>query len=303
MPDVAEDRHTKLAAHRVDAELRATAALTDRPRLLAWYQPLVPVAQRYAVLREQQAAQLTLAWPALRRCAHHLGQHLVHAGVIAEPDEVFFCTRTELDAALAGQVRSLAPTVANRRDVWQRQRRLAAPLTLGRAPRLIGDVIDRAVRQARGPVDSQGLLVGHPASAGQATGPVRILTDPHDSAAFADGEVLVTAATTPAWTPLFARAAAVVTDGGTLAAHASLVAREYGIPAVVGTGDATRPLPQGPCAGCGATARPAGRRQRDHRHGHRARSDVTPTGQSGPTGDGRRDRLPTGRLPDTAARR
>ncbi len=49
-------------------------------------------------------------------------------------------------------------------------------------------------------------------------------------------------ATTPAWTPLFARAVAVVTDGGTLAAHASLVAREYGIPAVVGTGDATSRL-------------------------------------------------------------
>src|SRR4029453_18482171 len=106
-------------------------------------------------------------------------------------------------------------------------------------------VIDRAVRQARGPVDTEGRLVGHPASAGQATGPVRILTDPHDVAAFADGDVLVAHATTLAWTPLFARAAAVVTDGGTLAAHASLVAREYGIPAVVGTGTAPPPLRPG----------------------------------------------------------
>ena len=63
---------------------------------------------------------------------------------------------------------------------------------------------------------------------------------PQDFAAFRDGDVLVAKATAPAWTPLFARAAAVVTDGGTLAAHASLVAREYGIPAVVGTGDATQ---------------------------------------------------------------
>ena len=68
---------------------------------------------------------------------------------------------------------------------------------------------------------------------------------PDDFAAFADGDVLVAKATAPAWTPLFARAAAVVTDGGTLAAHASLVAREYGIPAVVGTGDATRRLHTG----------------------------------------------------------
>jgi pyruvate,water dikinase len=68
---------------------------------------------------------------------------------------------------------------------------------------------------------------------------------PTDFAAFADGDVLVAKAAAPAWTPLFARAAAVVTDGGTLAAHASLVAREYGIPAVVGTGDATQRLYDG----------------------------------------------------------
>jgi rifampicin phosphotransferase len=57
--------------------------------------------------------------------------------------------------------------------------------------------------------------------------------------------VLVAKATAPAWTPLFARAAAVVTDGGTLAAYASLVAREFGIPAVVGTSDATSRLHTG----------------------------------------------------------
>ena len=60
-----------------------------------------------------------------------------------------------------------------------------------------------------------------------------------DFAAFSDGDVLVAKNTAPAWTPLFARAAAVATDSGTLAAHASLIAREYGIPAVVGTGDIT----------------------------------------------------------------
>ncbi|MDF2049055.1 PEP-utilizing enzyme [Arthrobacter sp. Cr_A7] len=59
------------------------------------------------------------------------------------------------------------------------------------------------------------------------------------------GEVLVARVTAPAWTPLFTDAAAVVTDGGNLAAHASLIAREYGIPAVVGTGNATHVLRTG----------------------------------------------------------
>ncbi len=87
--------------------------------------------------------------------------------------------------------------------------------------------------------DGPGLIHGMPSSPGRATGPVRVVRGPDDFARFQAGEVLVAQVTTPAWTPLFNRAAAVVTDGGTLAAHASLVAREYGIPAVVATGDAT----------------------------------------------------------------
>lgn len=80
---------------------------------------------------------------------------------------------------------------------------------------------------------------GEPASPGRATGPVRVVHGAEDFERFRKGEVLVAQATAPAWTPLFSRAVAVVTDGGSLAAHASLVAREFGIPAVVATGDAT----------------------------------------------------------------
>jgi len=244
-PIAAGDRHTELAAQRAAAEQRCAAALADRPGLLLRYQHLVEVTQRYAVIREQQARELTLAWPILRSGVRRLGEHLTAVSVLAAADDVFFCTRTELDAALAGHPSSLAHPVARRRRTWERQRQLPAPLALGRPPRLVGDVIERMVRQARGPVDPHAVVVGHPASAGRATGRVRILTGPQDFATLAAGEVLVAPVTTPAWTPLFARAAAVVTDGGTLAAHASLVAREYGIPAVVGTGDATRRLHTG----------------------------------------------------------
>jgi rifampicin phosphotransferase len=74
---------------------------------------------------------------------------------------------------------------------------------------------------------------------------VRVIRGPEDFERFQPGEVLVAQVTAPAWTPLFGRAAAVVTDGGSLAAHASLVAREYGIAAVVATGDATARLRDG----------------------------------------------------------
>ncbi len=243
--DAVARRRVDLADQRIDAERRCRQALADRSRLLAEFDRLLRINQRYAVIREEQAQEFTLAWPVLRTCARRLGEHLAGIGAVDMPDDVHFCTRDELTAALAGNGSRIVE-FGERRSLWQHQRRLTAPLTLGRPMRLIGDVIDRAVQVARGTSQiPEGALVGQPASAGRATGPVHVVHGPDDFAGFADGNVLVAKATAPAWTPLFARAAAVVTDGGTLAAHASLVAREYGIPAVVGTGDATRRLHTG----------------------------------------------------------
>jgi pyruvate,water dikinase len=72
-----------------------------------------------------------------------------------------------------------------------------------------------------------------------------VLNGPEDFALMHTGDVLVAAITTPAWTPLFARAAAVVTDVGGPLSHGSIVAREYGIPAVLGTGAATKRIRSG----------------------------------------------------------
>jgi pyruvate,water dikinase len=240
-PPPSEDRHRELAARRETLTAQCLAVLGDRPQLQARFQALLEVAQRYAVLREQQARQLTLGWPLLRRCALRLGQTLHADGVIGRAEDVFFLTRAELDTHAP-----LQELVHRRRAAWERQRRLLAPLTIGRPPRLIQRELLAAVDAVRttGPAP-QGAIVGQPASPGRATGPVRIVNGPGDFDRFQPGEVLVARATAPAWTPLFARAAAVVTDGGTLAAHASLVAREYGIPAVVATGDATTRLVDG----------------------------------------------------------
>jgi pyruvate,water dikinase len=84
-----------------------------------------------------------------------------------------------------------------------------------------------------------------PASPGRATGPVRIVRGPAEFDRLLPGEILVAPTTSPAWTPLFTRAAAVVTDGGSVTAHASLVAREYGLPAVVAAEGATERLRDG----------------------------------------------------------
>jgi len=88
-------------------------------------------------------------------------------------------------------------------------------------------------------------VAGIAASPGRATGPVRVIRFVEEFDRLRSGEILVAPMTNPAWTPLFALAAAVVTDTSSLMAHASLVAREYGIPAVVGTGDRTARLRDG----------------------------------------------------------
>jgi phosphohistidine swiveling domain-containing protein len=240
-PPQPTDRHHQLAAHREALTAQCLAALSNRPRLQARFQALLQVAQRYAVLREHQARQLTVGWPLLRRCALRLGQTLRAHGAIDQAEDVFFLTHAELDTHAP-----LQDVVDRRRTVWERQRRLLAPLTIGRPPRLLAKELLAVVDAVRtsGPAP-QGAIVGQPASPGRATGPIRIIHGPGDFDRFQPGEVLVARATAPAWTPLFARAVAVVTDGGTLAAHASLVAREYGIPAVVATGDATTRLADG----------------------------------------------------------
>ena len=233
---------TELVARRDQGEAACRDALAGT-RWLLTFDRLLEVARRYARTREEQAAALTLGWPLLRACADQLAIPLVDGGHLDAPGDMHFLTH----AQLRHPSKDSATVAVSRRADWDRRRRLPAPLTLGTATRFIGDPLEHAVEQARAgrqtvPADA---IVGQPASAGRASGPVRLITDPDQFDTFQPGEILLARATAPAWTPLFARAAAVVTDGGAITAHASIVAREYGIPAVVGTGDATHRLVTG----------------------------------------------------------
>jgi phosphoenolpyruvate synthase/pyruvate phosphate dikinase len=96
-----------------------------------------------------------------------------------------------------------------------------------------------------GDKDSGALVSGTPASGGTATGPVCVIREPSEFAKLSSGDILVCPYTNPAWTPLIQRAAAVVVDSGAIGSHAAIVAREYGIPAVMGTGEGTTVLKDG----------------------------------------------------------
>jgi pyruvate,water dikinase len=155
-------------------------------------------------------------------------------------DDVFWLHRAEI---LADPPVPRAGVVAQRRALWRGQRRVVPPQVLPR-----GSWWERAFARwlpAASEEQTGAVLRGVGASTGQVTATARVLGGPADFARLQPGDVLVASITTPAWTSLFAMAAAVVTDVGGPLSHSSIVAREYGIPAVLGTNVATRRIPDG----------------------------------------------------------
>lgn len=242
-----------LTADRRAAEAACRAALAERPKLLARFDEVLAIAQRWIPVREEMADTFTLAWPTLREATLRIGSQLVELSCIDRPDDVFFLERDEIEAALAGARTALGAQVAERRARRESQRTLSPPLAIGKPSgpfRQMAAVSER-YRAAPAPVADTDpdhhpragadrvSVLGLPTAPGIASGPARIVRDLDDFDKVQPGDVLVAPVTAPAWTPLFTLAAAVVTDGGSVFAHASVVAREYGIPAVVAAEHAT----------------------------------------------------------------
>lgn len=237
--------HAQLVESRHAAEQAAFAALASSPRRLRAFRRVLADAQHLVPVREEQVGELTLAWPVMRRAVLRIGEALVSGGVIAEPDDVFFLDRREALSELDGASTATTVDVAARRATHQDQARLVPPLVVGRVHPVLKRLWDGMARTVGAAPSDTALASGVPASPGRASGPVRVIRGPDQFDEFQPGEILVAPLTAPAWTPLFTRAAGVVTDVGSAAAHASIVAREYGIPAVVGCGDATTRLRTG----------------------------------------------------------
>lgn len=235
------------AQQRREQSTQATLARLGGLRLKLFRKLLKP-AQRYAPLREDGLADIGLGYPLLRQMLHELGYRFVTAGLLEAPGQIFWLEQTEIDQAAAdldrGEVLpSRVSTVAQRQQAHRAARRLTPPLGLFRL-RFLGLEMEKATGAKSGKQDGH-TLKGVAASPGSVTARARILHGPEDFDRMSAGEVLVAPLTTPAWTPLFARAAAIVTDIGGPLSHGSIVAREYGIPAVLGTASATRRIRDG----------------------------------------------------------
>ena len=197
---------------------------------------LITQARRVSALREDTHFALTLPMPVLRRTLLEFGRRLADVGILDAAEDVFHLRFDELEG-VEGNWPPPADLAAALRQAARR--RAARRLSLAGTPLM---ALPPLFRPQTG---EEVLVAGMPGSPGVAEGPVRIVRDPAAFGSLLPGEVLVAPYTNPSWTPLFTIAAAVVVDTGAAMSHAAIVAREYGVPAVMGTGDGTRRLNDG----------------------------------------------------------
>lgn len=228
------------------AARESTRALADalRKARFGWFRaPLATwVASRMhalAGMRESPKFTVIRSFGILREGLLESGRELVVEGVFDRPEDLFFLHLPELQAIASGDRRDWRAVVADRRTAFDREmlRRQIPRVLLSDGRALYGGGVPSGKT-------GDGVLVGTPVSPGVVEGLVRVVLEPHQ-ARLEPGEILVCPGTDPAWTPLFLAAGGLVTEVGGMITHGSVVAREYGIPAVVGVDGATTRLATG----------------------------------------------------------
>jgi phosphohistidine swiveling domain-containing protein len=201
-------------------------------------------AQAFTVARENLKYHLVIAHSRLRDLYLALADQLVAAGRLVNRDDIFFLTDAEVEALMDGRLTSdeRAERVVERRQAWEADQQTTSPYALNQHS-------NGRLSATAPPVTSSGdggpLLRGFAASPGTYTGRARVVLTPADSTGLTLGEVLVAPATSPGWAPLLLAAGALVTEiGGTLS-HGAIIAREYGLPAVLNVTDATHRIRTG----------------------------------------------------------
>lgn len=205
----------------------------------------------------------TVFWNKIRE----FGRVLAGRGFFADPDDIFYLHRFEIHAALYDLVSAWAAggvmrgpqywprEVARRKEILAALREWSPPPALGSPPEQIsepftvmlwGITSDRVADWlAASDGSGSGSIKGFAGSPGSAEGPARVVMTVDQLTGVQEGEILVCPITTPSWAPVFTRIGAVVTDIGGIMSHAAIVCREYGVPAVVGTGFGTKNIRTG----------------------------------------------------------
>jgi pyruvate,water dikinase len=237
-PDVMFARGEAAAA----AAIEALAADVRRQRL-GWLKEKVARAAARRVrlflgVRESPKFFIVRTMGIVRHALLDVGREFVEAGALDQPDDLVFLSLSELESLSRNEPGDWRAIIAGRRALYEREtRRRQTPRVL------VSD--GRAFYEGLGALaDAGDMIVGSPVSPGVVEGTVHVVLDPR-GAQLAPGEILVCPGTDPAWTPLFLTAGGLITEVGGMMTHGSVVAREYGIPAVVGVHQATDRLKDG----------------------------------------------------------
>jgi rifampicin phosphotransferase len=221
---------------RVQAEKEMGKVLGLSPKWVI-FRILLKLVQTYSVERENLKYLFVQAHDRLRQLYLLLADKLVHSGQLLDPDDIFYLTHQEI---ISLQRADISPGEGSYRAA-ARRREYRQHVEIGeKAPRLVEQRRDGSLNpldEADASVASMGgsirILHGVAASAGRVTGKARVIKDPEEASSLQSGEILVARSTNPSWTPLFLNAGALVTEIGGMLSHGAIVAREYGLPAVL----------------------------------------------------------------------
>jgi rifampicin phosphotransferase len=242
-------RQRTIVAER-DARVEETATSLD-PLRRRMFRFLLGWAQRFGPDRERALFYMGAGWPTLRRLALELGERLTGGGALSAAEDVFFLETPEIEAAIAarasGEARpDLARLARERSELREARKRFHPPAVVPPDRKLRFGPFDMSPWETQRRNEPAGaVLRGFAVSPGRVTAPASVIRSTSDFSRMEPGTILVCSTTTPAWTPLFSQARGLVTDVGGVLAHGSIVAREYGIPAVLGTGIATNRIRSG----------------------------------------------------------
>ena len=232
------ENHRKLREQREQLTRKCRGTLRNPfNRILFNY--LLVRAQRGSVFRENIKCEIVRLLWAVRIMLLELGRRLHDESLIRDPKDVFFLRFEEIEPVTQDKAEfDVTATIAGRRSEYDHWQTITPP----------GTIVGRFDPQKTAPTPLEAdaeVLKGLAVSAGVVTGKARVILRADAQQQLLPGEILEAPFTDPGWTPYFVPAAAVVMDQGSLLSHGSIVAREYGIPAVVNVGTATRIIKTG----------------------------------------------------------
>ncbi|MGE5263513.1 MAG: PEP-utilizing enzyme, partial [Acidobacteriota bacterium] len=234
-------RHAENVRAAEQAIERMAALVRKQP--LGWLKEKIlrAAARRVRLLlgaRESPKFYAVRTMDIVRKALLEIGEEFAAAGTILRREDLFYLHVGELQALSRGEAQDWQRLIDSRRESYERElRRRQVPRLLVSDGRAFYEGVDAGS-------DTGDTITGSPVSPGMVEGTVRVVFDPRN-ARIAPGEILVCPGTDPAWTPLFMAASGLVMEVGGMMTHGSVVAREYGIPAVVGVHQATRRLKDG----------------------------------------------------------